>query len=85
MLPLSLHTGQRTLCVRTIDVGDHGTLVVSPEALDPRFGVVLSNPASGRRASGWVVRCITGEAHGEFEIAIEFLEPSPAFWDAGSA
>ena len=66
--------------MRTVDVSDHGALLVSPEALDSRYGVVLSNPASGRRVSGWAVRCVTGETPGEFEIAIEFLEPSPVFW-----
>lgn len=48
-----------------------------------KFGVVLANPSSGKRTSGWVVRCVTGEAPGTFELAIEFIEPSPAFW--GSA
>jgi hypothetical protein len=79
-LPLSLHTGQRTLPVRTVDLGDGGALVVSPEALSLKHGIVLANPSSGRRASGWVVRCGTGDVPGTFEVAIRFLEPSPAFW-----
>jgi len=82
-LPLTLHTGSRTLPVRTVDVSDDGVLLVTSEALSTRSAVVLSHPASGRHASGWVVRCVTGEAHGEFEVAIELLEPSPAFWDDG--
>jgi hypothetical protein len=83
VLPLSLHTGQRTLQVRTVDISESGVLVVSPEALSLKFGVVLANPSSGKRASGWVVRCATGDAPGAFEVAIRFIEPSPAFW--GSA
>ena len=82
-IPLSLHTGQRTLPVRTVDSSDHGVLVVSPEALSRKLGIVLSNPSSGRRASGWVVRCATGDVPDAFEVAIQFIEPSPAFW--GSA
>jgi len=66
--------------VRTIDVSDSGVLVVSPEALSLKLGIVLDNASSGRRASGWVVRCGTGELPGTFEVAIRFLEPSPAFW-----
>ena len=81
MVPLSLFTGQRALPVRTVDVSDDGVLVVSPEALSQKFGVVLANPSSGRRAPGWVVRCATGDAPDTFEVAIAFLEPSPAFWD----
>ncbi len=86
MLPLSLHTGQRTLEVQTVDVSADGALVVSPEPLNLKFGVVLANPSSGKRVSGWVVRCTTGEAPGTFEVAIDFIEPSPAFWTlAGGA
>lgn len=86
VLPLSLHTGQRTLAVRSVDVSEDGVLVVCPEALSLKFGVVLDNPSSGRRTSGWVVRCVTGEAPGTFEVAVEFIEPSPAFWgSAGGA
>ena len=81
-VPLSLHTGQRTLPVRTVDSSDGGVLVVSPEALSRKLGIVLSNPSSGRRASGWVVRCATGAVPGTFEVAIQFLEPSPSFWGA---
>lgn len=84
-LPLTLYTGSRALAVRTVDVGDHGALVVSPEPLDSRFGVVLANPATDRRAPGRVVRCATGETPGEFEVAVEFLEPFPAFWGDGAA
>lgn len=80
VVPLSLHTGQRTLPVRTVDVSDSGVLVVSPEALGLKVGIVLANPSSGRRVPGWVVRCGTGELPGAFEVAIRFLEPSPAFW-----
>jgi hypothetical protein len=69
--------------VRTVDISDSGALVASPEVLGQKFGVVLANPSSGKRASGWVVRCATGEVPGTFEIAIEFIERSPAFW--GSA
>lgn len=82
MLPLSLHTGQRTLPVRTIDINENGALVASPEALSQKFGVVLANPSSGKRVSGWVVRCATGDVPGTFEVAIEFIERSPAFWDS---
>lgn len=82
VVPLSLHTGQRTLPVRTVDSSDSGVLVVSPEALSHKLGIVLSNPSSGRRASGWVVRCATGDGPDSFEVAIQFLEPSPAFWDS---
>lgn len=85
MLPLSLHTGQRILAVRTVDVSDSGTVVVSPEAPSLKFGVVLTNPSSGRRASGWVVRCTTGDAPGTFEVAIDFIEPSAAFWGAADS
>ena len=85
VLPLTLHTGSRALAVRTVDVGDHGTLLVAPEPLDTRFGVVLANPATDRRAHGRVVRCATGETPGEFEVAVEFLEPFPAFWGDGAA
>jgi len=85
VLPLSLHTGQRILPVRTVDVSDRGTVVVSPEAPSLKFGVVLTNPSSGRRASGWVVRCATGDAPGTFEVAIDFIEPSPSFWDGADS
>ena len=85
VLSLSLHTGQRTLPVRTVDVGDSGALVASPEALSLKLGVVLANPTSGKRAPGWVVRCATADVPGTFEVAIDFIEPSPAFWgDADS-
>jgi hypothetical protein len=67
--------------VRTVDLSDSGVLVVSPEALSLKHGIVLANPSSGRRASGWVVRCATGAVPGTFEVAIRFLELSPAFWD----
>ena len=80
VIPLSLHTGQRTLPVRTVDISDKGALVSSPEALSLKFGVVLANPSSGKRASGWVIRCATGDVPGTFEVAIEFIERSPAFW-----
>jgi hypothetical protein len=80
VLPLSLYTGLRTLPVRTVDISDSGALVASPEALSLEFGVVLANPASGKRASGWVVRCATGDVPGTFEVAIEFIEPSATFW-----
>jgi hypothetical protein len=80
VLPLSLHTGQRTLPVQTIDINDEGALVASPEALTRKFGVVLAKPSSGKRAPGRVVRCATGEIPGTFEVAIEFIERSPAFW-----
>lgn len=66
--------------MRTVDVSDSGVLVVSPEALSLKLGIVLANASSGRHASGWVVRCGTGELPGTFEVAIRFLEPSPAFW-----
>jgi hypothetical protein len=52
--------------VRTIDINDTGALVASPEALSPKFGVVLANPSSGKRASGWVVRCATSDMPGTF-------------------
>jgi hypothetical protein len=71
--------------VRTVDSSDSGVLVVSPEALSQRLGIVLSNPSSGRRASGWAVRCATGDEPDAFEVAIQFLEPSPAFWDGSDA
>ncbi len=80
VLPLSLHTGQRTLPVQTIDINDEGALVASPEALSRKFGVVLANPSSGKRAPGRVVRCAMGDVPGTFEVAIEFIERSPAFW-----
>ncbi len=80
VVPLVLHTGQRALPVRTVDSSDSGVLLVAPEALSQKLGIVLSNPSSGRRASGWVVRCATGADPGTFEVAIRFLEPSPAFW-----
>lgn len=86
VVPLSLHTGQRTLPVRTVDSSDSGVLLVSPEALSQKLGIVLSNPSSGRRASGWVIRCTTGDVPDAFQVAIQFLEPSPAFWgDSDSA
>jgi hypothetical protein len=82
VLPLSLHTGQRTVPVQTIDISDNGALVASPEALSRKYGVVLVNPSSGKRVPGWVVRCATGDVPGTFEVAIEFIERSPAFWDS---
>ena len=68
--------------MQTVDISDDGALVASPEALSLKFGVVLANPSSGRRASGWVIRCATGDVPGTFEVAIEFIEPSPTFWGA---
>ena len=67
--------------MRTIHFGDHWALLVTPEPLDPRFGIVLSNPSTDRHASARVLRCATGETPGEFEVAVELLEPSPEFWD----
>jgi hypothetical protein len=67
--------------VRTVDISDDGALVASPEALSLKFGVILANPSSGKRASGRVIRCATGDVPGTFEVAIEFIEASPAFWE----
>ena len=69
--------------MRTVDFSDSGALVASPETLSLKFGVVLANPSSGKRALGWVVRCAVGDVPGTFEVAIQFVEASPAFW--GSA
>ena len=71
------------LQVRTVDISGGGALLVSPEALDPKFGIVLVNPSSGKRAPGRVVRCATADVPGTFEVAIEFIERSPSFWDGG--
>ena len=65
--------------MQAIDINGNGALVASPEALSQKFGVVLANPSSGTRASGWVVRCAAGDVTGTFEVAIEFIERTPAF------
>ncbi len=71
--------------MRTVDVSDTGALVASPEALSLKVGIVLANPSSGRRAPGWVVRCATGDVPATFEVAIQFIEPSPDFWGSAAA
>jgi hypothetical protein len=63
----------------TESVSANGGLLVAPFRMVPGQHLMLTNPVSGRQASGRVVR-VGAAQQGYFPTAFEFYDYNPQFW-----
>jgi hypothetical protein len=64
---------------QTIVVNAHGALVEMDVSLDPGQRVILCNVRTSEKIASEVKLVTPGES-GKFNVALEFVDPNPAFW-----
>ena len=70
---------RRAVKAHTSNVSVHGALVVCPESLGVGAQLFLEHNGTRRRQACRVVRP-PKQTHGGFEVAVDFENPAPGFW-----
>ena len=65
----------------TLVVNAHGALIALAMKVQPNELLVIKNLNTGQERQSRVVRVSMGEETTEPQVAIEFTEPSPSFWN----
>jgi CheY-like chemotaxis protein len=66
---------------QTVEVNAHGALIALAMKVQPNELLVIKNLNTGQERQSRVVRVSMGEEATEPQVAIEFTEPSPKFWN----
>jgi CheY-like chemotaxis protein len=66
---------------QTVDVNAHGALIALAMKVQPNELLVIKNLNTGQERQSRVVRVNMGEEATEPQVAVEFTEPSPDFWN----
>jgi hypothetical protein len=64
---------------QTIVVNEHGALVELTRPLEQGQNVILENGRTSEAKESKVVLVMPGDS-GNFHVAVEFINPSPSFW-----
>lgn len=82
-VPVTLSTADNGQAVKvqahTVAVNIHGAMVVCKRSFDAETKLEVMNDRTGERAASRVTRAPRESAEG-FLIPVEFLDPSPKFW-----
>ena len=83
MVPVSLEMTKDGKPVKvtahTVAVNIHGAMVICPRSLDPDTKVEIVNGRTMERTNARITRTPRQSAEG-FLIPVEFVKPSPMFW-----
>lgn len=64
---------------QTLVVSAHGALVTLTDLVAPRQRLLLQNPSSGQNLECRVI-AVNKQQIGPPQVALEFLRPTPSFW-----
>ena len=80
LVRFDLDEGQRQTHALAVTVNAHGGLMESPFRMTTGQRAALINPQNGKEV-GCTVVSVQASSEGYFEIAFEFTQPSPSFWE----